>query len=77
MKIISLKPLKWYGEEIYASSICPDKIFFVLDKSEIVPDKIFVQGKKSIFYFQKLFKMKFPDRKSVKKSFSSTNANFD
>ena len=28
----------------YASSIYPDKIFFVLDKIEIVQDKDFVQG---------------------------------
>ena len=27
-----------------ASSICPDKIFFALDKSKIVQDKNFVQG---------------------------------
>ena len=28
----------------FPSSICPDKTFFVLDKSEIVLDKNFVQG---------------------------------
>ena len=31
-------------EETYASSICPDKIFLVLDKTKIVQDKNFVQG---------------------------------
>ena len=28
----------------FASSICPDKKIFVLDKIEIVQDKIFVQS---------------------------------
>ena len=27
-----------------ASSFCSDKMFFVLDKTEIVQDKMFVQG---------------------------------
>ena len=33
-----------YDFKINASSICLDKIFFVLDKIQIVQDKNFVQG---------------------------------
>ena len=53
------------------------KYFLSWTNLKLSRTKFLSMVKRSIFYFQQLFKMKFPDRKSVKKSFSSTNANFD
>ena len=36
-------------KQFYASSFCPDKMFFVQDNFEIVQDKSFVQGYKIHF----------------------------
>ena len=41
-------------QHTYASSFCSDKIFFVLDKTEIVQDENFVQGYKVHFLLSKV-----------------------
>ena len=40
------KPVKWKSKQLlsFASSICPDKIFFVQNNIQIVKDKNIVQG---------------------------------
>ena len=44
MKIFQFPILVIVDIDFNASSFCSDKIFFVLDKTEIVQDKILVQG---------------------------------
>ena len=42
-----------------ASSICPDKIFFVQDNIEIVQDKNFVHGLKISFLLSKVIQIEY------------------